>query len=249
VVQIVFPDALWDQPGIPSYTTTGHSSGFKPMDILTIDKTAGLLGVDLASLDAPWPSYMETTTFACSNGKKGKDCFPDQDGDGQPGITVQIQQTGTAPNPGYECPVGPWEYVPAPTGVPEAIGRIGAKEVHIGLRTKIGGSGAIKDDCISGAGVADVGNFESRALECIMSDGSACTASGIGFVDMNVPIFHPLQMGEAPPAMWKHSRPEADAVLDRKPSVGPRSAVVRLGDLGTNVSCADVRNAQYPALN
>lgn len=255
VIQIVFPDELWDKPGMPTYTTTGSTSGFAAGDTLTINKTAGLLGIELpgAANEAKFPTYEETATFACASGTGGQ-CFPDQDGDGNPGVTVNIQLTGTPPSPGYENPLFPWKYIPAPVDIGGAALGDGAKDVYIGLRTSIGGSGLIGMDCNSGVGAADADDFVSRAFACVMADGSKCAesggdTSGIGFLDKNTPTFHVLKAGETPPAEWKHTRAEVDTLLDRTPSVGPKSAVVRLGELGSSSTCADVRNAEFPAFN
>jgi hypothetical protein len=169
------------------------------------------------------------------------------DEDGNPGITVTIKQDGTPPPGPYAPGLGEWHYIPAPTSVLAGSLMDGATKVYIGLRTQLGGSGKIGADCMSGTGPAEAENFESRTIDCVMKDGSKCPDGDVNFVDQNVPIFHVLKAGEVPPANWKHSRPEADAKLDRSPSKGPQSSVVRLGDLGSTVSCEMTRNAQYPA--
>jgi hypothetical protein len=250
IIQIVFPDTLWDQKDVPSYTTTGSTSGFSAGDTLTIDQTPGLLGIELPTVDAAFPTYMDTTSFTCPAGM-GEKCFPDQDLDGKPGITVQIQQTGTLPTAPYACAgesvLGPWKYIAAPYSVEAGLTGDGAKSVYIGLRTRLGGSGMIGADCLSGAGNATAMGFESRSLDCVTKDDAACTPAQSEFVDKNNPNYHVLQVGETPPAEWKHPTAAADMALDRSPSKGPQSAVVRLGDLGANVTCEQVRNAMYPA--
>jgi hypothetical protein len=259
VIQIVFPDELWDKPGIPDYMTTGHTSGFGVGDILTVDKTAGLLGISLTDVNAPWPSYTDTVKFTCAGGMMGAGCFPDQDGDGNPGVTVNIQLTGTPPDPGYAPTLNNgWQFVAGPTSIAAAAVGDGAKQVYIGLRTRLGGSGMIGSDCASGVGAADADDFESRAFACVMKDGSKCSetggdSDGIGFLDKNVPVFHVLKAGETPPAKWKHTdalgntRP-SDAKLDRSPSKGPQSSVIRLGELNQSFACDAVRSAAYPAI-
>jgi hypothetical protein len=250
IIQIVFPDALWDQPNIPKFMTTGSTSGFNPGDTLTVDPTAGLVGIELASVDAPFPPYTETTTFTCPSGA-GEQCFPDQDGDGKPGVTVEIQQTGTPPAAPYPCAgealLGPWKYGAAPFSVEAGLTGDGAKNVYIGLRTRLGGSGAIGADCMSGAGAATAMGFESRSFNCLTKDGAECTPAQSEFVDKNNPNYHVLQVGEMPPADWVHPTPAADAALDHTASKGPQSAVVRLGDLGQDFTCEQVRAAAFPA--
>jgi hypothetical protein len=244
VIQILFADDLWEKPGIPTFTTGGHTSGFNPMDILTIDKVTSLIGISLTDTNATWPSYMETPTLKCPAGM-GDKCFPDQDGDGHPGVTVSIQSDGTVPQPVYPRSGG-WHFIPAPTDLGAGLLGTGATSVYIGLRTKLGGAGAISADCKSGSGAADAEDFQSRTFDCVMKDGSKCTSAGASFVDQNVPVFHVLKKGDVPPTKWKHARSDADAKLDRSMSKGPLSTVVRLGDLNASIMCADIRAAVFP---
>jgi hypothetical protein len=250
VVQIQFPDELWEKPGVPAFNTTGHATGFNPGDMLVLDKGIGLVGIDLAMPDATWPTPAQTATFMCTGGKTKADCFPDMDGDMNPGVTVTFLQTGTPPDPGYTT-TGGWKYVPAPTQISDALGggMVGASEAYIGLRTKLGGAGALSADCKSGAGNADVDDFESRVWDCKMKAGAKCTVDGAQFLDKITPTFHVLKAGGVPPAEWKYPglrAAEVDPKLNRMPSVGPKTSVVRLGDIGSTVSCADVRGAAYP---
>jgi hypothetical protein len=89
--------------------------------------------------------------------------------------------------------------------------------------------------------------FESRSLDCVTKDDAPCTPAQSEFVDKNNPNYHVLQVGELPPADWKHPSAAADMVLDRNASKGPQSAVVRLGDLGQDFTCEQVRSAAFPA--
>jgi hypothetical protein len=47
-------------------------------------------------------------------------------------------------------------------------------------------------------------------------------------------------MGDAPPAMWMQG---ANAAIDKTASMGPKSSVVRLGDVGQAFTCDAVRAA------
>jgi len=246
VIQIVFPDEMWDAPNMPLFKTTGTTTGFNVNDTLTVVKVAGLVGIDLPSSDAPWPTFMQSTTFACPGGT-GEKCYPDHDGDGHPGITVKLKQDGAVPKQLYECAIAPWEYMTAPLSALGALDKgAGADETYIGLRTKIGGSGKIAAGCMSGAGSSDADGFESRLYGCKLKSGGPCDDTGALFVDTNLPQFHVLQATQVPPAEWKHVRPEVDSLLNRTPSQGPKSSVVRMGDLGANVTCDQVRKAMYP---
>lgn len=247
VIQIEFPDALWDKMDIPDYQTMGSTTGFGAGDTLKISKTVGLLGIDLMAPDAAWPKFDKTTSFPCTKGM-GMACFPDMDNDGKPGVTVTIKTDGTPPAAPYMNPLGPWRYVPAPTSVTAALIDDGATSVYIGLRTRLGGSGKIAADCASGVGSAEAEDFESRAINCVTKAGAECAPAEAEFVDQNNPIFHVLQVGQMPPATWKHPRTDADATLDRSPSKGPQSAVVRLDEVAGTKTCADVRAAMFPAI-
>jgi hypothetical protein len=247
VIQIVFPDMMWDQPTIPKFMTTGSTSGFMVGDTLTVAKAAGLVGIDLTDVNAPWPTFDQTTTFKCTGGMTDKACFPDHDNDGHPGITVKLQQDGTPMNLPYTC-LSAWKYVTAPIstfGATDPNG--GAVDTYIGLRTRIGGSGKIGADCKSGTGPAMADGFESRLYGCKLKNGMDCKNADANFVDKNLPNYHVLAAGAVPPAEWKHPRADADAKLDRTPSKGPQSSVVRVADLGATVTCAQIRATQYPA--
>jgi hypothetical protein len=189
---------------------------------------------------------MQSTTFTCPGGT-GEKCYPDHDADGHPGITVKLKQDGVVPKQLYDC-IAPWEYMTAPLSTLGALDKgAGADETYIGLRTKIGGSGKIAAGCMSGGGSADADGFDTRLFGCkLKSSGMPCDDTGAAFVDLNLPNFHVLQATQVPPPEWKHPRAEADAVLNRAPSAGPKSSVVRLGDLGANVTCAQVRSTMYP---
>ncbi len=269
-VHIEFPNDLWDKPGIPDYVTTAHTTGFSIADTLTVDSTTGFLGLEAlatgaifpvaAPADGSTPPANSTVNFTCPSGKKGKDCFLDQDADGKPGITVHLPNTGSFAGtdnfPGtttkayYACGLPlPWSVTSAPLGVgPGALGLPGAEYCYIGLKTSLGGSGNLAT-CTSGAGAATSGDtLPSRVYDCKKSDGTACTAADAGFVDTNTPTFHVLQAGQVPPTSWKQARETASlSLLDRTPSKGPRASVVRLGDLGSTHACADIRGAAFPA--
>jgi hypothetical protein len=256
-IQIEFPDALWEAMDIPTYKTGGSTSGFNPGDILTVTATSGLLGLTLAGdpASAVFPTWEQTVTFACDGGM-GEMCFPDHDNDGKPGVTTVMRTEGTFDGAPYNSSTGePFPFQPAPVSSNplDLLNGTGAKTVYVGLRTRLGGAGAIAADCMSGVGeaTAEESAIQSRATACVLNSGEACSDAQIEFVDKNVPNFHILQKGQTPPPapMWgTHNRPEAAAALDalRMPSVGPLSSMVRLGDLDATATCADVRNANYP---
>lgn len=158
-------------------------------------------------------------------------------------------------------------------------GGIRAARVQIGIRTRISGQGTIGNDCASGNGPAMADFLDSRAYSCEVTPSSlptgptqgtpfmtadpriatmnyACTGAEAQFVDDNVPIYIVLQQGQVPgdskrPNGWSPNpfNNFLDRDIKRHRSMGPRSAIVRLGDLaGPEPSCATVRDVSYPGL-
>jgi hypothetical protein len=247
VIQIQFPDALWDAEGIPSFETTGSVTSFDPGATLAVAKTTSLVGISLVDKNGVWPEYTATATLDCGGGLTGEKCFPDLDGDGNPGITAVMKLDGTPPDPGY---LSGWEYTPAPTVETDALTGDGASQAFTGLRTRLAGNGVVAADCKSGSGQAEAEDFESRVYGCKTKAGAACSAAQAEFVDKNTPAFHVLKAGEAPPTTWKYSglNGEIDPKLNRTPSKGPTVVSVRLGEPGQAVTCTDIRGAAYPAV-
>jgi hypothetical protein len=257
-VHIQFPEDLWDKPGIPDYITKGNATGFNPGDVLSIAQTTGLLGIELSDVNGPFPAHTETTTFTCPSGTL-EQCFPDQDGDGNPGVTVNFAKTGmlTPTSAPYKSPytcngfTPDWTISEPPIAVLAVLPTPDARvsDAYVGMKLSAGGSGKIAADCASGVGDAVAGDtIPTRVFACTKADGTPCSGADATFIDTNAPLYHVLKKGEAPPATWKHpTRPEADAVLDRSTSVGPRSSVVRIGNLGEAKTCGDIRAATFPA--
>lgn len=254
VFQIMFPDELWDQPTMPTFTTTGMTTGFEPSDFLSIATATGLIGIELADENGTWPTPLDTATLACPAGT-GAQCFPDHDGDGKPGVTIRMGRVGEMYSPdgcGADVfnPVGnPFVYRGAPLDPLSALddNSVRADILQIGLRTRLGGGGEIGADCSSGVGDSNAEFLDSRVYDCQRTDSQNCAPAQAQFVDEQAPTYNILNVGEAPPpeimTMGSNSMQ-----LDQTPSVGTRSALVRLGDVGGSFSCADVRNAAFPAL-
>jgi hypothetical protein len=264
--KITFPDALWDKPGIPDYYTTGSVTGFDPGDMLSVAKRTFLLGIELDDINGEWPKPSETVTFACKSGK-GVDCFPDQDGDDNPGITVEFSPLegtyGEAEGAPYKCSNGKeFTYRSAPLSlIGAATGAKGAERAFVGLRLSSGADLEISSDCKGGTGqgvTAD--SLPSRVVDCVHEPDASgkstpCTEAEALFVDQNTPNYHVLKEGEVPPATWLLPRERAKDgtkkpdvnVLDRSKSKGTRVTAIRLADVGKDISCEDVRAAEFPA--
>jgi hypothetical protein len=81
-------------------------------------------------------------------------------------------------------------------------------------------------------------------------DDGECTEVERDFVDDNLPAYEVLGVGEQPgdaqaPLGWTLEGRD----IDRTPSEGPLSSIVRLGDLGDAApSCVAVRAVSYPGL-
>jgi hypothetical protein len=103
--------------------------------------------------------------------------------------------------------------------------------------------------------------LDSRAIDCLVDPnslpagdtlhpGNACTDAEAIFVDENVPQYLVLDKGETPgdtmPLLGWVSQGRD---IDKSPSDGPRSALVRIADLdAAEPDCATVRNAAFPAI-
>lgn len=255
--QIEFPDELWDSPSMPTFTTTGSTTGFNPGDTLTLAEASGLVGIDLTDESGTWPTPADTGSIPCAAGT-GEACFPDHDGDGNPGITVRLANLGTnfSTNSCGLFTTDPVVYRGAPLDALGALddNSVRAETLFIGVRTRLGGAGEIGADCMSGSGPATATSLDSRVWDCVRTDDQPCAPAQSQFVDESAPTYNILDAGEMPPSNVMASPCEcsggcagAACPLDQTPSPGTRSALVRLGDLGGSFSCADVRNATYPA--
>jgi hypothetical protein len=264
---ITFPDELWDKPTMPKFYTTGSVDMFEPGGTLQIAKATGLVGFELQDADnAPWPLSINEVTCDSSvaMGNDPLKCFPDHDGDGLPGVSIVMGKIGT----NYRdtgCGFGdtPVKFQGAPldalaTGLcdpsmdPSCERAI---DLSIGVRTRLGGGGLI-DSCdaatgaAKGKGASDADYVDSRVAGCKTNKGTVCDVAAVEFVDSAAPNYKILDVGQAPPAEFMQSACECDGgcggaacPLDQTPSVGARSAVVRLGDAGGSFDCAAVRAA------
>lgn len=258
--QTSFADEIWDRwDTMPYFTTTGRTEGFSPGDVLTLDAATGLVGIDLMETDGEWPrTTLDPLTFGAGfvcPGGEGAGCFPDHDGDGKPGITATLRDDGAEHRPdgcgGFNAP---FHFRASPLTLdPLAGGGIGGGEridtLYLGMRTNIGGSGAIGPDCASGNGASQSKYIDSRAGGCFKRAADApgtpsaeCTAADLAFVDGQLPRFRTLGAGEVPGIDGLGAASE-----------GAKSALIRLGDLGDaggfgGFKCAEVRGQDWSSL-
>jgi hypothetical protein len=240
-IQLYIPATTWERQSMPEYRVHVRSSGSDPT-AFWIDPITAMLGIELASADAPWPSYTETPFVSCAGGHEGAGCFPDQDEDGEPGIRVEVQLDGQPPEAAGRQGRN-WSYTPVPTDLGLPYPGTGATTLFAGLRTQFGGAYPVGSDCNGGTSAADGGDVALRVLDCTTLGGTRCTPSAASVVDQNMPVFHALAAGQAPPRAWAHPRSQEDSALDRSSSVGAQNTLLRLGDLGLGAAlgCEDVR--------
>jgi hypothetical protein len=250
VFQIQFPDALWDSDKMPTFKTGGMTTGFEPGGMLNILTTTALIGIELMDPEATWPTPQQTGTLACKAGM-GDKCYPDHDGDGKPGISITMGKIGQTYSMG-NCGGFMLDFVyrGAPLDALNALAddSVRADKLQIGIRTKLAGGGEIAADCKSGVGDSTADFLDSRVFDCTKTDGMPCELAEAGFVDEQAPTYNILKKGMAPPTTVEKPATQGGGPLDQTPSKGPRSSLVRLGDLSGNFTCADVRGAAFPAL-
>jgi hypothetical protein len=212
IVQLVIPQTTWQRRGMPEYTARVRASGSESSEF-SIDRITAMLGIELASMDAPWPAYTDTPFVTCSGGNEGSGCFPDQDEDGEPGISLEVRLDGPPPSAAV-IRRGGWSYTPVPTDVSFSYLGTGATTLFAGLRTQFGGAYPVGPDCNGDAGEAEAGDVALRVFDCKMVDGTRCTPNAATVADQNMPVFR---------------------------GRGAQNTLIRLGDLGEDLGCADVR--------
>jgi len=168
-----FPDALFDQGGIPDApfviraTATGGKLGFET------DPFAILIGVNLAdAAKASWPAATALTPR-------------DDDEDGNVGITVAAAAgPGYSNFPGSSNPFDP----------------VRADYVYIAERTVSSLLGTV-DDCdhqhasVTVQAIGGKSGIDSTVIGCHKTDGTTCSAADAAFIDSNRPTFTPSGPG------------------------------------------------------
>ena len=245
----IFPPEMWESPSMPSFPLIGSYQCLNPGCAVTLAAQTTLLGIELDNPEAPWPTPQQTPELHCAAGT-GVKCFPDHDSDMLPGLSIELTTSGMAP-PGVGCE-GKYKYNGAPLSADiAAIFNTVRRSDHIllGVRTKLGGTGRLSDDCNAavGAGIAEF--VQSRAYGCVVQPGTSdfggqpakegepCTAAQAAFMDENLPIYKVLSAGEKPDMVLN--------VVDKGQSAGPLFSMVRLGRAGDPVGCQAVRDATY----
>lgn len=250
--QPVFPDTIWDSGKAPRFQTQGHYQCLNPGCIVTFDALTSLVGIAFDDPGAMWPKPTESAMITCAAGM-GVECYSDHDGDGRPGITIEVATDGMLPaKPGaMQCATGYTRRAAPLNANPLSIlgGVRRADRILLGTRVRLGGAGRVQDDCNGGDGGGIAEFVESRAAGCYVQEGTAdpfgfpagpdtkCNDTEAAFIDQNLPVYTILRAGDAP---------DMSLMLDdTAPSPGPRFGLRRLGSLKDDVDCADVRAAAF----
>jgi hypothetical protein len=161
---------------MPTYPSTGSQAGWGPPNTFQIDPTLSLFGLRV-------PPEADGGTFAWPNSSfafPSGTTFPDDDNDGNPGITA--------------TPLEGNGYVDPPTGVGISGSYPEANLIYLALRTDLALSGAWTS-CSDLSGNATVTQLDDHVIGCHISGGSNCTANAANtqadFVDQNRAVYVP----------------------------------------------------------
>jgi hypothetical protein len=229
---LTIPTEAWDRPTQPAFETRVRAS-----DDMKVEPTRILLGIEPQAQGSDWPTFEDTASFDCGQQRQGSDCFPDHDGDGEPGITVELPQPAAAVDcagwhlAGVRADGAPWG------------GRPRASRLFLGLRTQLQGNFVFGADCERGLGAADADDVALRVLDCELEDGARCNAPQATFVDQHAPVFHVLHVGDDPSSRMQPRAASLQSALDLRPSQGGSLTAERLAPVEGSVSCQEVRSA------
>jgi hypothetical protein len=247
----VFPESIWDSSSMPELQLTGRAQCLEPGCVTSIDALTVLLGVELENPESPWPTAQQTASLECPSGE-GAECFPDHDSDDKAGLSIELLTDGEVPSATNTCRNG-YERKGAPlsnsiAAIFDGVRR--ADRMQIGVRVKFGAAFTLDDKCekAKGSGITEFVN--SRSPGCMVQPGTAnyggqpaganvaCSAAERQFVDTNLPIYTVLDVGERPSSGLE--------LADASPSTGTQVSLVRIADLGSDVTCEQVRTAAHP---
>ncbi|HET8938364.1 MAG TPA: hypothetical protein VFN67_33200 [Polyangiales bacterium] len=240
VTQLDVADETWDRPSMPTWKSRVSTERAEQLEI---EPFPLLLGIALPDPGASWPSFEQTPAFACGMERAGSACFPDHDGDGEPGMSLQVQTAGDAIDAPYPA-CDDWHFA-APSTQPEAwfSGARGGAEpsrVFVGLRTALQLFPRFDETCTQAEGSVQAADIVTRVLDCELADGQRCSPAEATVLDARAPSFHVLVAGEVPPETFGDSRRFVDEALDRSASTGGKLRMQRLPDEAAD-TCTPVR--------
>jgi hypothetical protein len=174
-----FPDSLFDNGYLPTFTVSGIVSGFTAGSAYSTTTTAALLGLSMANPTTdPWPATITTEV--------------DMDQDGKPGVTIDVAQGSP--------------YSDIPTEIPGLFQTPArANKLYVAIR-QVTIINATVQDCDHMTGTVSIPEISSKyaidshVLGCALDgDGGDCTTtvplatetSQAAFVDNTQPVFTP----------------------------------------------------------
>jgi hypothetical protein len=210
---------------------------------LQVDAFPLLLGIALTESGASWPDFEQTPELECGQSQRGEACFPDHDGDGEPGLSLRVQTQGSAVDAPYPA-CDSWHYAAPSAELEPWLSGLGAapSRVFVGLRTALQLFPRLDETCTRGTGSVQAADIVTRTLDCELADGQRCTPSQATVLDARAPSFHVLAEAEVPPETFRDSRELVDEALDRAPSAGGKLTLQRLPDSAAD-TCQPVRAA------
>jgi hypothetical protein len=171
-VLVTLPAALWNAPSMPTFGVTGTTEGWSVGSAISFTPVVALIGLRLPDADIAWPSSTWSFPSATS--------FPDDDGDGKPGITAIPLSTA-----GYTLP---------PTGLGALGSAPTADKIYVALRSELALSGH-RTSCADVSGTATVKYFDNHVVGCHVYGGSDCTTGSANtqadFVDQARTLYQP----------------------------------------------------------
>ncbi|HKP55092.1 MAG TPA: hypothetical protein VJV78_00145 [Polyangiales bacterium] len=248
--QPIFPTSIWASDTLRKLPLLGrYECAANGGCAFSLDPQTYLLGFDMNNSEAPWPAAGTTNQLRCPAGN-GMKCFLDHDDDGNPGVRVELKSGGYLMG-GTGCR-NRYEYRGAPLSSSAAAIFDGVRRtdrLELGIRTKLGGTVRLNDDCDSARGSALAEYVNSRAAGCWVEQGTynfgtgmaagpneRCVQRETNFMDENLPVYMLLAAGQIPDSDLK--------IADKSASKGPEVSVVRLKP-GAMTACQDARSAKY----
>jgi hypothetical protein len=239
--QLRVPDEAWDRESMPVWRSSLHLAQAQDGAQLQLDAFPVLLGVALRDPGQQWPSYEETPELECGAARRGISCFPDHDGDGEPGLTLAAQADGEVADAPYPA-CHNWSYA-GPSTQPEpwlSDSSDSAGRMFVGLRTALQLFLNLDQGCTQGTGSVIAEDIRTRIFDCELTNGLPCTSYQATALDARAASFHVLAKRETPPPSFQDSRDFIDEALNRTPSDGGSVSVRRLAAVD-GAACTAVR--------
>lgn len=247
--QALFPETIWDSAALPAPNVSGKYECAADGCVMSLWPSTYLFGMRMENSEAAWPTAQQTPYLRCPD-LPGGNCFSDDDGDGDPGISIRVQTEGMAETVGA-CQMYPFRGAPLNDSIGAIFGGVRrADRLHVGIRARVGGSVRFGADCVSAAGSGVVEYVNSRADGCYLQPGTfdlgsiqgpagyedRCREQEANFIDLSMPVYQVLGAGETPDG--------SRMPRDDSPSEGPTVRVVRF-PVETVPGCAEARQAVF----